>query len=167
MEIERKFLLDGFPNLAPKSESVMFQGYISTMPTVRIRSKTSASGKTTYKLTFKSAGEIVRQETEISITKKVYTELLNLLEAPPIKKIKKTYALEGGLTLECSFVDIEDDSFYYAEVEFPSVEEAEKFVPPSFLGKEITFDNAYKMNNVYARYAAKYAEKRKAKKQPQ
>ena len=155
MEIERKFLIDGFPNLEPKSESVMCQGYISITPTVRIRSKETQDGKKNYKLTFKSAGEMVRQETEISISKKIFDELSNLLKVPPIKKIKKTYALESGHTLECSFVDIEDDSFYYAEVEFSSVEEAEKFVPPSFLGKEITFDNSYKMNNVYARYAEK------------
>ena len=39
----------------------------------------------------------------------------------------------------------------YAEVEFESVEAAEKFVVPDFLGKEVTYDNYWKMNNYWKR----------------
>ena len=47
VEIERKFLLDEFPNLPLLTEAVVYQGYLSVRPTVRIRSTESEGSITT------------------------------------------------------------------------------------------------------------------------
>ena len=39
MEIERKFLLSGFPDLPELERAEVFQGYLGISPEVRIRSK--------------------------------------------------------------------------------------------------------------------------------
>jgi len=151
MEIERKFLINSFPDLEPIEECVMYQGYVSVMPTVRIRSK-KVGKKTNYKITFKSSGELCREEIEIQIKKSEFEQLAKLIGKPLIRKDKKCYALENGLVLECSLVDKgQKTEFMYAEVEFPSVEAANAFIPPEYLGKEVTHDNSWKMNNYWKR----------------
>lgn len=152
MEIERKFLLDAFPSeLTLRSECEMRQIYISVMPTVRARSK-RCGDKETYRMTVKSTGELCREEIEISITKKQFEALCKIAEKEPIHKLKRCYDLPDGLILECSLVDAGTKTeFMYAEVEFRSVEDALAFVPPPYLGKEVTYDNSWKMNNYWKR----------------
>jgi len=152
MEIERKFLIDRFPESLPlKSECEMLQLYISVMPTVRARSK-KVGDKETYRLTVKGSGELCREEIETSVTKEQFDGLCRIAEKEPIKKLKRCYSLPDGLVLECSLVDEGTETeFMYAEVEFESVEAAEKFVVPDFLGKEVTYDNYWKMNNYWKR----------------
>jgi len=152
MEIERKFLIDKFPdNLPLKEESVMYQGYISVMPTVRIRKKISSKGSS-YKLTIKSSGEMFRHEVEFDISEEKYNELQEVFCPNPIIKLKKNYILPDGKILECNLVDEGSNTeFMYAEIEFDSVGEAENYSLPHFLGKEVTFDNSYKMNNYWKR----------------
>ena len=152
MEIERKFLIDRFPeHLTLKEESTMYQGYISVMPAVRIRKKVSEKG-TSYKMTIKSSGEMVRHEIEFSIPEEKYNELQEVFCPRPIVKLKRNYILHDGKTLECNLVDEGSETeFMYAEIEFDSVEEAENYPLPDFLNKEVTHDNSYKMNNYWKR----------------
>jgi len=152
MEIERKFLIDRFPESLPlKSECEMLQLYISVMPTVRARSK-KVGDKETYRLTVKGSGELCREEIETSVTKEQFEGLCRIAEKEPIKKLKRCYSLPDGLVLECSLVDEgTENEFMYAEVEFESVAAAEAFVPPDYLGKEVTYDNSWKMNNYWKR----------------
>ena len=152
MEIERKFLIDKFPEeLQLKEESTMYQGYISVMPTVRIRKKVSEKG-TSYKMTIKSSGEMVRHEVEFDIPEKKYNELQEVFCPNPIIKLKRNYILPDGKVLECNLVDEGSETeFMYAEIEFESVEEAENYILPDFLNKEVTYDNSYKMNNYWKR----------------
>ncbi len=138
MEIERKFLLEEFPDLPLVEESEMCQGYLCTEPTVRIRSRKNASG-TSYELCFKGKGTLVRQEIELPITEEVFCELEELVGKPLIRKVYRAYRLPGGEKLECSLVDQGSPwEFRYAEVEFATVEEAQRFQPPDFLGEDIT-----------------------------
>lgn len=70
MEIERKWLTDGWPQgLEEQRRILMRQGYITTRPTVRIRSE--ASGDVTeYVLCFKGAAGpdgLAREEIETNI----------------------------------------------------------------------------------------------------
>lgn len=142
MEIERKFLLSAFPQGLPLLEEArMEQGYLCADPVVRIRSKESG-GKTACRLCFKGQGRLVRQETELAISEETFRELANLLKAPMVKKEYRVYALPGGERLECSLVD---GRFYYAEVEFPTLEEALAFTPPPFLGREVTEEKGFTM----------------------
>ena len=146
MEIERKFLISGFPEGLPLlGEAVLEQGYLCTEPVVRIRSK-EQDGRTTYRLCFKGEGRLVRQETELDLTAEQFAELQNLLRAPMVRKDFRVYALPGGERLECSLVD---GAFFYAEVEFPTVEAARAFTPPAFLGREVTEEAGFSMSDYW------------------
>ena len=158
MEIERKFLMDAaFPQQLPLLEAAeVCQGYIAVQPVVRIRSK-KAGAKTGYVLCFKGEGTIARQETELDISEAVFHELAQLLEAPMIHKDYRVYALPDGHRLECSCVDRgTDDEFWYAEVEFSSLEEAYAFTPPAFLGRDVTEEPGYGMSSHWVRKVSRY-----------
>ncbi len=145
IEIERKWWIDSFPKLVHESEEHMEQGYLSFAPAVRIR-KTEQEGKIEYWLTVKGGDGLCRTEVELPLQAAQYHALQKLLVAPMAKKRLRRYLLPGGEELECSAVDEgETTAFYYAEVEFPTKEEAERFVPPFFLGKELTHEPGQSM----------------------
>lgn len=156
MEIERKYRIDRFPDGREgwpllKAAAVQ-QGYLATSPTVRIRSEETAypEAKTTYILCFKGEGTLVRQEIELPLDRETFLQLQALLPAPMIRKDYRVYALPDGHRLECSLVDgHQPDGFYYAEVEFQSVEESKAFVPPDFLGPEATEDPDFSMSEYW------------------
>lgn len=139
MEIERKFKLDAFPEHLPLLHaSQVEQGYLSTTPCVRIRSK-KTEDSVDYKLCIKGQGTLVREEVELSLDEDRFTRLKNLLHGEMIRKDYRIYQLPDGRKLECSLVDGgTENAFLYAEVEFPTVEEANAFVPPAFLGEDVT-----------------------------
>lgn len=133
-EIERKWLMEGFPPLPIQAESEMEQGYLSFAPAVRIR-KAVRNGVAEWRLTIKGGGTLCRTEVELPLTAVEYAALQGLLAAPSATKCLRLYSLEGGATLECSCVDQgKAEEFYYAEVEFDSEEEAHAFQPPAFFG---------------------------------
>lgn len=145
-EIERKWLLDGFPDLPVQMEAEVEQGYLSFVPaTVRIRKRWQGGGVQCW-LTIKGKGTLTRTEVELPLAESQYDALLPLVVAPTARKKYRTYRLPGGETLECSLVDEgEATSFYYAEVEFPSEAAARAFQPPAFLGREVTEEPGYTM----------------------
>ena len=64
----------------------------------------------------------------------------------------RAYALPGGETLEVSLVDEGlPTQFFYAEVEFPTVEAARAFTPPQGigLGREMTEDEGFSMSRYW------------------
>lgn len=145
MEIERKFLIDRYPDLPEQERILMRQGYLATGPAVRIRSeqRQDKEGRpleeTRYILCIKGKGQLVREEIELPLEPDIFLRLCALLEAPLIEKQLRTYRLPDGHLLECSLVDPGlPCSFLYAEVEFNSPEEALAFSPPGFLGRELT-----------------------------
>jgi len=146
MEIERRFWIDGYPTGLPLvTEAVMYQGYISTAPVVRIRSTETEKG-TVYVLCFKGNGTLAREEIENEISGGFFHRLCAFVGLPLIRKDFKAYALPSGHILECSLVDAgAETEFFYAEVEFNSIEEANAFTPPAFLGEEITEDKRFSM----------------------
>lgn len=150
-EIERKFLLAGFPvHLQELENADVWQGYISTRPVVRIRKKRTEKN-CTYKLCFKGEGQMARQETEIPIEEKIFEELKLLLKKPLIHKEYRVYDWNGR-RLECSRVEIpEEKDYYYGEIEFCSREEALAFQPPAFLGREVTFEKGFTMGELWER----------------
>lgn len=153
-EIERKWSMDGFPPLPMNTESEMEQGYLCFAPsTVRIR-KATQNGQSSYWLTIKGKGTLRRTEVETPLQQDQYDALATLLTAPMVRKKLRTYTLPGGHTLECSLVDEgEPTSFFYAEVEFETIEQANLFVSPSFLGRDITEEPGQTMA-AYARRKA-------------
>ena len=154
LEIERKFLLDCFPQQTPSYKAIMEQGYLTTKPTVRIRAIRDKEGSR-YRLTIKGKGTLCRTEVELPLEESAYEALLPLPPLAPLVKEFRTFPLPDGLTLECNLVDPgSDTAFYYAEVEFDSREAAEAFVPPDFLGKELTGDKDFTMAAYWRRKLA-------------
>ncbi len=146
VEIERKWLVDKFPDLPVDGACRMEQGYLAFEPnTVRIR-KTVQNGSSEYILCIKGQGALLHAEIELPLTAEQYDALVLLLAAPAATKELRTYRLPGGSLLECSLVDEgNESSFFYAEVEFDTVQAADAFVPPAFLGREVTGEPGYSM----------------------
>ena len=149
MEIERKWMVkgwpegDGFPLLPLKEEFAMRQGYISVRPTVRIREEALKGGDTAYILCFKSGGGLAREEIERPIDRQLFEELeQENIAKPLIGKIRRSYRLPDGLVLEVNHVDEgQPTEFWYAEVEYPTVEAARSWQPEAFgLGDYLSDD---------------------------
>lgn len=153
-EIERKFLIERFPDTIQHllSEFEIEQAYLSIDPEVRIRRKHKVGEYSLYFLTIKSNGDLIRDEVEIQINSVHYHTLMNMIQKPVITKLNRNYQLMDGLILECFLVDQgTENEFMYAEIEFPSEEEAEHFVMPSWFIKDITYDKSFKMKNYWKR----------------
>ncbi len=153
LEIERKFLMDGFPfGLDIISEVDIEQGYVSIDPEVRIRKAVDKkTGKAEFRLTIKGDGELTRTEIETDIEEGFYYDMVDFLGVTMITKDYKKYKL-GEWRLEVSCVDAGTGrEFYYGEIEFPTEADARAFDPPKYLGREITFSEDYKMKNYWKR----------------
>lgn len=145
MEIERKWLTDGWPQgLEETRRILMRQGYITTRPTVRIRSEQSGD-VTEYVLCFKGAAGpdgLAREEIESNIDRELFAKLEAFIGRPLIEKEQRRYALPGGLTLEVNQVDRgQPGEFFYAEVEFDTKEAALAWQPGElgeYLSDEVT-----------------------------
>lgn len=148
MEIERKWLIGGFPAGLPLvREARMRQGYIATNPVVRIRETVTEEYGRRFVLCFKGAGTLAREEIETEISQELFEKLQIFTGPDLVTKEFRAYALPGGEILEVSLVDAgHSTSFYYAEVEFPTVEAAHAFTPPDFLGEEKTESGSFSMS---------------------
>lgn len=143
MEIERKWLTQGWPQGQPDRVIEMEQGYISVSPTVRIRSHRETGKADRYVLCFKSKGGLVRQEIETDIDKALFDQLRDFIGKPLVKKVQRCYNLPGGLVLEANQVDPgQPTGFFYAEVEFASEADALAWQPvqglAGYLQNEVT-----------------------------
>lgn len=143
MEIERKWLTQGWPQGDPDRVIEMEQGYISVSPTVRIRSHRETEKADRYVLCFKSKGGLVRQEIETDIDKALFDQLRDFIGKPLVKKVQRRYNLPGGLVLEANQVDPgQPTGFFYAEVEFASEADALAWQPgqglAGYLQNEVT-----------------------------
>ena len=123
----------------------MRQGYISVRPTVRIREEVLTGGKTDYILCFKSGGGLAREEIERRIDRELFVELeQKIIGKPLIQKVRRSYLLPDGSVLEVNHVDAgQPTEFWYAEVEYPTVEAARAWQPDAcglgtYLCNEVT-----------------------------
>ena len=140
MEIERKYLLDQLPeNLTSYPCKKIEQGYLSTEPVVRIRRSDDE-----YYLTYKSKGLMVREEYNLPLTKEAYEHLLSKADGIIITKTRYKKPISGtGLVIELDVFSGTYKGLMLAEVEFPDIEAAEQFVPPSWFGEDVTFSGKY------------------------
>ncbi len=159
MEIERKWLVSGLPGvfLPVVMEQEMEQGYLTVRPTVRIRKEAEKGGKTEYVLCLKSGAGIARQEIEISVSADTYDEIAAMIGLPLIPKTRITYRMPDGLLLEVNHVDSGlKTEFWYAEVEFGTVEQAKGWDPGSvglddYLTREVTYEPGQSMGAYWIR----------------
>lgn len=160
MEIERKFLIRAIPGGKIKKVAFTSQGYFSFDPEVRFRAKQylepftlKPTGDMQYFATIKSAGTKVRDEVEGLISEEFFQHMTAVIGKSFITKWQ--YDMEHkGYEITANIVDKDlPTSFMYAEVEFDSEEEMEKFVWPwpNLLIKEVSDDPAYYMQNYWKR----------------
>lgn len=85
-----------------------------------------------------------REEYEKAISSTEYHNLMDKAGGRVIKKMRYYYPLEENKTAEIDFYFGNNSGLKTVEVEFDSLESAEKFEVPSWFGKEITNDPNYK-----------------------
>lgn len=159
MEIERKWMVTGWPKGLPlEEEFFMRQGYISVRPTVRIREEALTGGKTQWILCFKSGGGLAREEIERPIDQTLFEELAaKIIGKPLIPKLRRSYRLADGCVLEVNYVDEgQPGEFWYAEIEYPTIAAAENWAPGAlglgeYLADEVTGQPGQSMGEYWER----------------
>ena len=146
MEIERKYLID--KDMIPFDYTTypcrhIEQGYLCTEPVVRIRQDNDD-----YVLTYKSKGLMVREEYNLPLTKDSYHHLKGKADGRLIIKDRYVIPLENNLNIELDLFGGDLSGLVLAEVEFPDVESAESFTPPSWFGEDVSHSSAYHNSNL-------------------
>lgn len=170
MEIERKWLLNSLP------KNLTFWNYCATIEQayltiekfsdvitkeVRVRKKTTANGETDYKLAYKIGSGLVREEIETLITedfwKKCTKHIIPIRKKYYTETCKCPHYKDDDLiqTFTVEFSEVDGGEFYYAEVEFDSIEDANRFnFPyPSLVIREATDDDSVRMANYWIKTA--------------
>lgn len=142
MEIERKFLIKELPDLSKYEYVDIEQGYLCTHPVVRIRKKNDK-----YILTYKGSGLMAREEIEAELTKEAYEHLREKIDGHTITKRRYLIPFEP-YTIELDVFEGHKSGLIMAEVEFPSIDEANNFVPPEWFGEDVTNDKKYHNSNM-------------------
>lgn len=138
MEIERKFLISSLPkDLTRYPCSHIQQAYLNQDPVLRIRKKDDA-----YILTYKSKGMLARMESEFPLTKEAYDHLLQKADGKIITKTRYFIPLDP-YTIELDLFEGDMAPLIMAEVEFPTLEAADTFVPPCWFAADVTMDPRY------------------------
>lgn len=159
MEIERKFLLSAVPAIEPEMYATVKQIYLCINPETRIRviedykiPEDHLLKEPEATITVKGDGGLVREELISGIDKTFAYETITLLGRPPIIKHWQAWHY-GDLLIETNIVDRgTPNEFIYAEVEFPDIESAQKFVwPYGHLIADVTEVPKYKMKNYWKR----------------
>ena len=142
MEIERKFLIEKDIDLSGLEFRDIVQGYICLDPEIRVR---AMDGK--YYRTDKSQGDMVREEREREISCTMYNILMDNREGGVLEK-RRYYMPYGKYIIEIDVYKRSLEGLIVCEVEFPTEKEAVAFMPPDFLGKDVTSDKRYKNKNL-------------------
>lgn len=139
MEIERKFLIQSLPgNLESFPCHQIEQGYLCREPVVRIRRQDEE-----YTLTYKSKGLMVREEYNLPLTQEAYLHLRPKTDGILIAKKRYLIPLPPNYTIELDIFESELAPLVLAEVEFPTEEAANAFVPPEWFGEDVTYSEKY------------------------
>lgn len=168
MEIERKFTIKQLPeNLSDYSCRLIEQAYLSTNPVIRIRREDDR-----YYMTYKGEGLMAREEYNLPLNADAYAHLLPKADGNVISKKRYLIPLETPCfspdataqsscdpapqtpsgdyqpTIELDVFAAPFEGLIIAEVEFPSIEAANAFIPPAWFEKDVTNDPAYHNSNL-------------------
>lgn len=136
IEIERKFLISTMPDLTGYPYREIEQAYLNTSPAMRIR-KHVKDGKTGYEFTYKGKGRLSHEEYNLPLDEASYAHLLEKHDGIVISKTRYLIPY-GKYTIELDVFSGAYEGSVLAEVEFPTVEEADSFVPPEWFGEDVT-----------------------------
>jgi adenylate cyclase len=142
VEIERKYLVEALPpDFSQHQADAIEQGYLAIGDDgveVRLRRRAGRA-----LLTVKSGPGHVRVEEEMAIEERRFDSLWPLTEGRRVVKTRHLVPINGGLVVELDVYAEALDGLLTAEIEFPSLEASEAFVPPPWLGRDITGDARY------------------------
>ena len=135
-EIERNFLVKRVPTKFRQARRLaLSQGYVAVDHSgceVRVRNK---NGK--YYLTVKTGSGMVRDETEIPLSRRQFQKLWPLTKGRRIEKSRHLIPYQGRV-IELDAYHGPHQGLMVAEVEFPSAAMAKKFQPPAWFGRDVT-----------------------------
>ncbi|MCR5688188.1 MAG: CYTH domain-containing protein [Lachnospiraceae bacterium] len=142
MEIERKFTIKHLPeNMDTYSRHIIEQAYLTTEPTIRVRREDDR-----YYMTYKGTGggntPLAHEEYNLPLTKQAYDTLSSKSDGHLIKK-ERVLIPYGKYTIELDIFGEPFADLIIAEVEFPSVDEAEDFTPPDWFDEDVTGRREY------------------------
>lgn len=152
MEIERKYTIKKLPdNLEHYPCKIIEQAYLNTSPVVRIRKSDD-----TYYLTYKGSGLMAREEYNLPLDEKSYCHLRTKADGNIISKkryiipvkdpqFQKSFvpSAEPALCIELDIFAPPFAPLVMAEVEFPSIEMADAFIPPAWFDEDVTNNPEY------------------------
>lgn len=151
MEIERKYTIKELPaNLDSYPCHLIEQAYLNTKPVVRIRKEDND-----YYLTYKGSGMMAREEYNLPLNEESYYHLRE--KADGIVITKKRYVLpladfqpdnQNKLFIELDIFEGKLAPLIIAEIEFPTEEMANSFIPPEIFAEDVTFDPKYHNSNL-------------------
>ncbi|MEN2773788.1 dockerin type I domain-containing protein [Acetivibrio clariflavus] len=145
-EIERKFLID--PNKIPYDLDFLdkyeiTQSYISFSPEIRLRNVDGTRFYLTVKANVDSNG-LIREERNFWMTEEEYNNLFKKIEGNVIYKARYQGLDEHRRIFAIDIFKGDLEGLAYYEMEFPNEELANSYIPPSWVGKEVTSDKRYK-----------------------
>ena len=101
-----------------------------------------------YFLTYKGKGLLVREEHNLPLTEAAYLHLKEKADGIVLSKTRYLLPLSDTLTIELDVFDAPYENLWLAEVEFPTKEDAENFLPPSWFGEDVTFSTEYQNSSL-------------------
>ena len=84
-----------------------------------------------------------REEYNLPLNKDAYEHLKEKIDGNLISKKRFLIPIDDKLTIELDVFHAPFEYLRLAEVEFPSEEAANNFVPPAWFGKDVTMDGRY------------------------
>ena len=134
MEIERKFLVKDLPDISGIQPIVYERYYLKSEgdTVVRIQKK---NNKYEYE-TKKTISDLEHEKNKHAIAESEFEDLKVGNDANEI--IRESYELSLNPNVSIKIYHGRFEGLMRVEVEFSTKEEAEKYVPPSWMGEEIT-----------------------------
>ncbi|MBR1793361.1 MAG: CYTH domain-containing protein [Bacteroidales bacterium] len=169
MEIERKYLVSQLPDhLESYLHYDIEQGYLCTSPTLRIRRMGDSHILTVKEHVEMSSNAIHCREEEFSLSPEAYLLLkskcdhgfitktryripLTEISITPAGVYHKDFSSEHIAPVLIAELDIfhgKLEGVQLVEVEFPSTEAADAFLPPAWFGQEVSQDPRYRNANL-------------------
>ncbi|HCT92067.1 MAG TPA: adenylate cyclase, partial [Lachnospiraceae bacterium] len=93
---------------------------------------------------------MAREEYNLPLTKEAYLHLKPKADGITLSKTRYLIPLDGNLTVELDVFNSPYEGLIIAEVEFPSIDEANSFTPPGWFGEDVTYSGQYH-NSVLSR----------------
>ena len=152
-ETERKFLTDNIPErfFDDADKFSINQGYLMIRDNkeIRVRSSEIENGLTSYTLTIKDgSSDVTRSELEVEITEQEFSNIWPLTVGKRIKKDRYKQPIDDDHTLELDIYKSSNIGLVVVEVEFKDEEDANSFIVPNWLGREVTYSKEFKNKNL-------------------